>query len=124
MDTSAIVAPPGNADLAGLHDGYGISVITLAELEVGVLIAGNDRARSQRLQVLTGAKAEFEPMAVDEQVAHHYAALVAAARRAGRQPGVVDTIIAATALAHGVPIVTRDRDFLGFADDLEVILIS
>jgi predicted nucleic acid-binding protein len=40
-----------------------------------------------------------------------FARLVARARREGRRPKVPDTIIAATAAAHRMPVYTQDEDF-------------
>ena len=47
--------------------------------------------------------------------------MIAAARRSGRRPRTNDLLIAATAAAHGVPVYTRDRDFVGL-DGVEVVL--
>jgi predicted nucleic acid-binding protein len=45
-------------------------------------------------------------------VARAFAELVAEARRTGKRPKIMDTWIAATALAHDLPIYTQDDDFL------------
>ena len=53
----------------------------------------------------------FEPLAVDEAVSDTWALLVSRLRAEGRRAPINDTWIAATAIAHGVPIVTQDSDY-------------
>ena len=121
LDASVLIGPP--VDPATLPDAGAISVMTLAELEIGVLVA-DATTREERLRVLLDAQRELEPLPVDESVARNYAALVAAARRLGRRPGVIDTIVAATARRHSVPVMTRDRDFLAFDGEVEVVILD
>ena len=92
-----------------------ISVMTLAELEVGVLRARSSDVRAERLRSLSRLEQEFDALPVDQTVARQFAQLVAAAREQGRRPRVVDALIAATALAHALPVYTRDADFDDFA---------
>ena len=53
----------------------------------------------------------FEPLAVDEAVSDAWALLVSRLRAEGRKAPINDSWIAATAIAHGVPIVTQDSDY-------------
>ena len=54
LDTSIFVAIEQNRPLAqALPDQVGISVVTLAELELGVLMAKDSDTRSMRLATLT-----------------------------------------------------------------------
>src|SRR5215475_11739226 len=53
----------------------------------------------------------FEPLPIDAEVARTFAELVAEARRHGKRPKVMDTWIAATAVAHEIPVYTQDEDF-------------
>lgn len=89
---------------------WGISVVTLGELRLGVLQAGDPAAASRRLSTYQLAQ-RFEALPVDEAVCDAWALLVSRLRRAGRKVPVNDSWIAATALAHGVPIVTQDSDY-------------
>jgi predicted nucleic acid-binding protein len=57
---------------------------------------------------LTRVRETLSAVPVDEAVTHAYALLVAQARDAGRNPRVMDTLIAATARAHGLTLITRD----------------
>jgi predicted nucleic acid-binding protein len=89
-----------------------VSVVTVAELHLGVLMADDPAVRMQRLRTLTSVEALFEPLPVDVSVARTFAELVAEARRQGRRPGIMDTWIAATAVVHGLPVYTQDDGFL------------
>lgn len=96
-----------------LPDEAAISVVTLAELELGVHMAATDETRARRLRTLQAAQSTYVAIPVDQTVASTFAELVAAARRAGRRPKVQDTWIAATAKAHEVAVYSQDRDFAG-----------
>lgn len=113
LDTSVLIAL-AKGEAPELPDQAAISIITLCELHHGVLVA-NDRNRPQRLATLTMAERRFVALPVDERVAPHYGALVAEARRRKRRPAVTDTLIAATALAHRLPVYTADTDFAKFS---------
>jgi predicted nucleic acid-binding protein len=89
---------------------FGVSVITLGELRLGVVSARHDpEAASRRLATYELAR-QFEPLPIDEQVSDAWALLVAKLRAEGRKAPVNDTWIAATALAHGLPVATQDTD--------------
>ncbi len=81
---------------------------------------GPPEARAKRLSTLEGAMTERAPLPVDQPVAEHFAALVSRLRAASRSPRVIDTLIAATALAHDATVVTQDDDF----DDLGVRVLK
>lgn len=102
-----------------LPDEAAISVITLAELELGVHLASSELVRGQRLRTVQAAQATYLALPIDPSVASAFAELVAAARRAGRRPKVQDTWIAATARAHTVAVYTQDTDF----DELDVDVV-
>jgi predicted nucleic acid-binding protein len=121
LDTSVFIATEDGRDLARdlLPDETAISVVTLAELALGVHVAGSERIRARRLRTLRAATATYAALAVDEKVASAFAELVAIARRAGRRPKVQDAWIAATARAHGVAVYSQDSDF----DDLDVEVV-
>jgi hypothetical protein len=88
-----------------------VSVVTVAELELGVHLAASDAVRSGRLRTLRAVQTTYVALPIDEDVATAFAELVAAARRAGRRPKVQDAWVAATAHAHGVPVYSQDNDF-------------
>ena len=89
---------------------WGVSAITLGELRLGVLQAQNPEAASRRLSTYQLAQ-RFEALAVDEAVSEVWALLISRLRATGRRAPINDSWIAATAIAHGVPIVTQDSDY-------------
>jgi predicted nucleic acid-binding protein len=121
LDTSVFIADEEGRALATdrLPDESAISVVTLAELELGVHLAASEAVRSVRLRTLQATQSTYVALPVDTTVASAFAELVATARREGRRPKVQDTWIAATARAAGVPVYTQDSDF----DDLPVDVI-
>ena len=121
LDTSVFIADEDGRPLASdrLPDEAAISVITLAELELGVHMAASEAVRGMRLRTLQATQSTYVALPVDAAVASAFAELVAIARRAGRRPKVQDAWIAATARAVGVPVYAQDRDF----DDLSVDVV-
>ncbi|MEJ7824962.1 MAG: PIN domain-containing protein [Solirubrobacteraceae bacterium] len=111
VDTSIFVAveqeravgvpPPGQAR---------VSVATLTELIFGVHRVEPGPARVLREETLRRARS-FIAMPYDEIVAQRLGELLAAARNAQRRAGLMDAIIAATALAHDLVVWTQDDDF-------------
>jgi len=94
-----------------------VSVITLGEIQKGIELLAEGKRRVQLEQWL---KQDLEAwfsgriLPVDRQVAGRWASLVAQGARAGRRLPTVDSLIAATALAYDLTIVTRNtRDFEG-----------
>jgi len=100
---------------------WGVSAVTLGELRLGVLQAENPEAASRRLSTYQLAQ-QFEALTVDEAVSEAWALLISRLRAAGRRAPINDSWIAATAIAHGVPIVTQDSDYDGMPG-VEVIRI-
>jgi len=99
-----------------------ITAVTLAELSVGPLVAKTDRERVARQLRLQEAEAAFEPLPFDARAARSFGAVAASLRRSGRKTSAraFDAMIAATAVANGLPIYTcNPRDFEGI-DGLRV----
>jgi predicted nucleic acid-binding protein len=87
-----------------------VSVVTVAELRLGVLTASSLEARARRLATLRLAES-LEPLPIDDAVADAWATLVARLRTAGRRAPVNDCWIAATAIARRMPVATQDDDY-------------
>jgi predicted nucleic acid-binding protein len=87
-----------------------VSVVTLAELTVGVLLAA-DRDRPVRMATLSAVESTWDPLPIDAEVAREFARIVAALRAARRRVPVLDALLAATAVVEQIPVVTQDRDY-------------
>ena len=119
LDTSVLIA----TDVMPLPGQLAISVVSLAELHFGVLVAADGTARAKRLARLAALSRRFDPLPVDEQVADSYGQLAARVAGLGRQPRarVMDLFIAATAHAHGAVLYTRNaEDLRGLEDIVEI----
>ena len=93
-----------------------ISAITLAELSVGPLVARTSKERSARQAVLQQAEADFDPLPFDASAARAFGQVAASLRRSGRKTNArsYDAMIAAIALANGLPLYTANpSDFDG-----------
>lgn len=112
LDTSVFIARESGRAHGILPATAAVSVVTIAELHLGVLIADDPKIRAQRLRTLSSVQAVFEPLPIDPPVARTFAELVAEARRQGKRPKIMDTWIAATAVTHDLSVYTQDDDFL------------
>lgn len=126
LDTSVFVAREAGRELdeKAVPSEVAISPVTTAELRVGVLAAGEPGVRAVRLATLESI-ADIKSLPIDDAVAAKWALLGAHLSEHGRRLNVNDLWIAATALAHGLPVVTQDDDFkpLTEVEGLEIILV-
>lgn len=120
-DTSLFIAEETGRRLRSerLPERLAVSVVTFGLLRAGVLAADTVAVRDRRLATLTRMVA-LDPLPIDRPVAEAWATLRLALRDAGLRMGVNDSWIAATAIAHGLPLVTQDDGYL-HAPGLEVI---
>lgn len=123
IDTSVFIASESGraCDVALLPDEWAVSVVTVAELQAGVLAAPDLRTRAARLATLDMIS-RFEPMPITSEVAIKWAELRAALAAARRKANVNDMWIAATALANGLPLYSQDDDFAALSG-LDVVLV-
>ena len=112
LDTSVFIAAENGRSLHEelLPDESAISVITLAELQAGVLAARDTRTRARRLATLD-ALSDIQVLDVDAGSALVWAQMRVELAEAGRRVNVNDLWIAASAVRHGLPVVTQDDDF-------------
>ena len=98
-----------------------ISALSMAELAAGPHASADTVERALRQDRLQRAEVLFDPLPFDADAARAYglvyAAVIAAGRRA-RGPRAVDLLIAATAVANGIPLYTRNADDVRFLDGL------
>ncbi len=112
LDTSVFIASETGRplDVERLPREAAVSAVTIAELHVGVLAARDVDIRARRLTTLH-AVADIELLPVDAAVAASWALLRVHLADTERRLNVNDLWIAATALAHGIPVITQDDDF-------------
>lgn len=105
-------------DATNLPDEPSITVITLAELSVGPLVAVDEQERADRQARLQQAKADFDPLPFDVAAARAFGQVAAELRRGGGEASAraYDALIAATASANDLPPYTcSPADFLGIS---------
>jgi predicted nucleic acid-binding protein len=125
LDTSTVILLGEMDDPGMLPDECLISAVTLAELSVGPHVADTARERSARQAHLQQAEADFEALAFDAASARAFGRVAASLRQAGRKPAAraYDALIAASAIAHDLPLYTcNPGDFSGI-DELDVRVV-
>lgn len=123
LDTSVVI-DLDLIDPALLPYTVGVSAITMAELAAGPSATDDPAERARRQDRLQRVEAVFEPVPFDSEAARAYGRVHAAIVAAGRQPRrrFADLLIAATAAAGGLPVVTRNaEDFAGLEGLVDVI---
>lgn len=122
-DTSVFIGLEAGRFDADRFAGYewGVSVITLGELRLGVLHASGPESSARRLSTYQLAQ-RFEPLPIDETVSEAWALLVSRLRGNNRRIPINDSWIAATAIAHNIPLAIQDHDYADMPD-LEIIRI-
>jgi predicted nucleic acid-binding protein len=115
-DTSVFVALEQNRPRRRkVPDEILVSVVTVGELQLGVLMADDATTRAKRLRTLTYVESTFEPVPIGAAAAREWARLVAQCRRARRRVPVNDLWIAATAITHDLSVLTQDDDYDGIS---------
>lgn len=116
LDTSVFIAREAGRPLGELPERVAVSVVTIGELQLGVLSASDDSTRARRADTLALAR-RADPIAISEAVMTTWARLVADCLTAGIQRAVklTDSLIAATAIEHGLHVVTQDNDYAQIA---------
>jgi len=112
LDTSVFIAHESGRQLDAslLPDQVATTVITLAELNLGVLAASSADVRAQRLATLD-AIADIVALPVDDDAARLWARLRIHLAETGQRVRINDLWIAAVAASRGLPVVTQDDDF-------------
>lgn len=127
LDTSVVIALDG-VQPGSLPDRMAISALTLAELTSGTYAVSEDLERARRQNRLQRYEAEVESLPFDPGCARAYGRVYAAVRAVGRKARgsrIVDLMIAATALAHDLPLYTLNpKDLHGLEQLIEIVDIS
>lgn len=112
LDTSVLIAVEESRRLRveGLPETAATSIVTVAELRMGVLAAPDVESRDRRLATFElVSKAPVLP--IDGTVAQIWAGMRAYLAASGRSVRINDMWIAATAASREIPVVTQDQDF-------------
>jgi predicted nucleic acid-binding protein len=124
LDTSVVIDLE-KLDPSRLPIEAAVSAITMAELAAGPHATPDTGERARRQDRLQRAEAAFDPLPFDGDAARAYGRVfssVASAGRKARGARAVDLLIAATALAAGLPLYTRNgEDFRALDGLVEVI---
>ena len=126
LDTSVFIATETGRQLdeSLIPAEVATTVVTLAELNAGVLAATSSDIRAQRLATLESV-ADMETLPVDEEAARMWARLRIHLAETGRRVRINDLWIAAIAASRKLPVITRDDDFDGLdgAANLTIIRV-
>ena len=121
-DTSVFIAREAGRPLEELPDEIAVSVVTAAELELGVLRARDRAVRAARLATLSRVRAEYPLLPIDDATASCFARIADEQLHTDRKLRRHDTWIAATALRHGAAVVTQDAHFTAFTS-IEILRV-
>lgn len=122
LDTSTLILLGRLDDPADLPDESVVSAITLAELSAGPHLARTAKERVARQAHLQQAESDFDAIAFDAAAARAFGRVAASLRAAGRKPAAraYDALIAASAIAEGIPLYTCNPDDFAGIDGLAV----
>ena len=126
LDTSAVIALRNITDPSALPVEPLITAVTLAELSAGPLVARDERERAARQAHLQEAEADFDPLPFDRASARAFGQVTASLRASGRKTAAraYDALIAATALAHQLPVYTCNPADFDKIDGLKVVPVG
>ncbi|ACU54917.1 conserved hypothetical protein [Acidimicrobium ferrooxidans DSM 10331] len=103
LDTSFFVATESGRPLGAMEGvtDTEVSVVTVAELTLGVLMA-NDDDRPARVATLSAVESTWDPLPVDAEVARQFARVAAVLHAERRRVPILDVLVAATAMVEGI----------------------
>jgi predicted nucleic acid-binding protein len=124
IDTSVVIALDA-VPVEGLPEDLVVSALTLAELATGPASASDSAERTRRMDLIQRTEATFETIPFDSDCSRAYGHVHSAVIAIGRKPRggrMVDLLIAATALAHQLPLYTLNAaDLRGLDDLIEIV---
>ena len=89
-----------------------VDPVILGEIRFGILLLPKGKRRKRLDEWFDEGVARLRCIPFDARVGLRWAELLADLRRSGRAMPIKDSLIAATALAHGLTVATRnERDF-------------
>lgn len=126
LDTSVVIDFPAAA-VSVVADEVAVSAVTMAELQFGVTAATDPLTQMHRRRRVQAVLEHFDVLSFDVSTAEYYGALASLVRQGGRNPRPrrLDLQIAATAVRHGLTLLTRNGgDFVGLESALVMIDVS
>lgn len=86
----------------------GVNPVVLGEIEFGILLLPAGRRRRKLEEWFSRVADKLPVLELDRETARVWATLLAKLRRTGRSMPLKDSLIAASALQHGLAVVTRN----------------
>ena len=127
LDTSVVIDLERPGTREDLPDELCVSAITMAELAAGPHATDDSARRAVRVERLQGAESTFDQLPFDLATARAYGRVYAAVTAAGRNARgrrTLDMLIAATSLAHALPLYTSNPgDFAGLENLLDIVAV-
>lgn len=124
IDTSVAVRLK-KSEFPRLRPGLTVSMLSIAELARGLHVSIGDLEKERRRQHLHRVEVNIEVLPFDCSCAQAYGLVTSAVERVGRKPRgsrAIDLMIAATALAHDLPLYTlNSKDLRGLEGLIEIV---
>lgn len=126
LDTSTVILLERIIDISSLPQEPLITVVTLAELSVGPLVAATSSEQATRQLRLQQVEADFDPLSFDAAAARVFGSVAASLHRAGRKTRAraYDAMIAAIAVSNDLPLYTCNPSDFEHIDDLDLRPVS
>lgn len=125
LDTSVVILLDQLGEDSNLPEEPLITAVTLAELSVGPLVTDDESERASRLARLQLTEASFDPLPFDAAAARAFGRVAADLRGGSRERKACsfDAMIAATAMARGLPLHTANAKDFSAIHGLEVVSV-
>lgn len=122
LDTSTVILLERLTDISSLPQEPVITVVTLAELSVGPLVATTSSEQVTRQLRLQQVEADFDPLPFDAAAARAFGRVVASLHLVGRKTRAraYDAMIAAIAVSNDLPLYTCSPSDFEHMDDLDL----
>ncbi len=122
LDTSTVILLERLTDISSLPQEPVITVVTLAELSVGPLVATTSSEQATRQLRLQQVEADFDPLPFDAAAARAFGRVSASLHRAGRKTRAraYNAMIAAIAVSNDLPLYTCNPSDFEHMDDLDL----